>query len=180
VLVLVFYNIYHRVASGKHFHHDHHDHKHDNDDYIKELHRYDLELFRAFLRSLLMHAVIGTAIGGVCTLVGEPQNLLIAEQAGWTFAEFFYRMAPVTMPVLVVGLVMCYLLEKSGYFGYGAELPENVRVILADFSKQRDEAKTNRQRAALVVQGIAGLWLIVALGLHLAEVGIIGLSILKF
>jgi len=38
------------------------------------------------------------------TLVGEPQNLLIAKVAGWEFAEFFLRMAPVSIPVFVVGL----------------------------------------------------------------------------
>ena len=48
-----------------------------------------------------MHAAVGTALGGVCTLVGEPQNLLIGEIAGWTFGEFFLRMAPVSLPVLV-------------------------------------------------------------------------------
>jgi NhaB family Na+:H+ antiporter len=30
-----------------------------------------------------MHAAVGTALGGVATLVGEPQNLLIATKAGW-------------------------------------------------------------------------------------------------
>ena len=47
-----------------------------------ELHRDDLEQFRSFLRSLMMHGAVGTALGGVTTLVGEPQNLLIAEIMG--------------------------------------------------------------------------------------------------
>ena len=47
-----------------------------------------------------MHAAVGTALGGVTTIVGEPQNVLIADRMGWVFMEFFYRMAPVTMPVL--------------------------------------------------------------------------------
>lgn len=38
-----------------------------------------LEQFRAFLRSLMMHAGIGTALGGVMTMVGEPQNLIISK-----------------------------------------------------------------------------------------------------
>ncbi|GAM71008.1 Na+/H+ antiporter nhaB [Vibrio sp. JCM 19236] len=36
--------------------------------------------YRAFLRSLLMHAGVGTALGGVMTMVGEPQNLIIADR----------------------------------------------------------------------------------------------------
>ena len=72
--------------------------------HVHELHRSDLDAFRAFLRGLMMHAAVGTALGGVTTQVGEPQNLLIAKQADWEFVEFFVRMAPVSMPVLVVGL----------------------------------------------------------------------------
>ena len=53
-----FYSVYHRVASGKHFRDDH---EHGADDSIHELHREDLEQFRAFLRNLLMHAAVGTA-----------------------------------------------------------------------------------------------------------------------
>ncbi|KTF06232.1 Na+/H+ antiporter NhaB, partial [marine sediment metagenome] len=42
-----------------------------------------------------MHSAVGTALGGVMTMVGEPQNLIIADKAGWDFVEFFIRMAPV-------------------------------------------------------------------------------------
>ncbi len=41
------------------------------------------------------------------TLVGEPQNLLIGNTVGWDFGEFFVRMSPVSLPVLVVGLATC-------------------------------------------------------------------------
>jgi len=79
-----FYSVYHKVASGKGYQHK--DHNAGSDDEVIELHREDLENFRAFLRSLLMHGAIGTALGGVATMVGEPQNLLIAKTVGWTFA----------------------------------------------------------------------------------------------
>ena len=80
-----FYSVYHRVASGKGFRDEH---EHGEDDSIEDRHRSDLEQFRAFLRNLLMHAAVGTALGGVCTTVGEPQNLLIASYTGWNFMEF--------------------------------------------------------------------------------------------
>lgn len=67
-----FFGIYHKVASGKTFQQKH---DHGDDTTVEDLHREDLRRFRAFLRSLLMHAAVGTALGGVCTLVGEPQNL---------------------------------------------------------------------------------------------------------
>ena len=81
-----FYAVYHKVASGKH--HTNEDHDHANDETVTDTHYDDLEQFRAFLRSLLMHGAVGTALGGVCTLVGEPQNLLIATVAGWDVASF--------------------------------------------------------------------------------------------
>lgn len=171
-----FYSVYHKVASGKQFTQDGHDHG--NDGSLAEQHHSDLEQFRAFLRSLLMHAAVGTALGGVCTLVGEPQNLLIAKVAGWDFIEFFTRMAPVTLPVLVVGLATCVLLEKTRSFGYGARLPESVRKILQDFDRHQTEKRTNRDRAALIVQALTACFLIFALAFHIAEVGLIGLAII--
>ncbi len=170
-----FYGIYHKAASGKAAHHDH-DHSADHE--VDELHRSDLDQFRAFLRSLMMHALVGTALGGVCTLVGEPQNLIIGERAGWNFIEFFMRMAPVSLPVLVVGLTTCVLLEKTGIFGYGAKLPEKVRHILEEFDAEESAKRTYREKASLIAQIVVAAWLVIALMFHLASVGLIGLSVI--
>lgn len=171
-----FYSVYHKVASGKPYAHADHDHA--TDEEIRAAHHEDLIQFRRFLRSLLMHGAVGTALGGVCTLVGEPQNLLIAQKAGWDFIEFFLLMAPITMPVLVAGLITCALLEKAKIFDYGAELPTNVRSILEDFAVEQDKKRTLRDSAMLLVQGVVALFLIFALAFHLAEVGLIGLTII--
>ena len=170
-----FYSVYHKVASGKGFADDH---EHSEDHGIGELHREDLDQFRGFLRSLLMHGAVGTALGGVCTTVGEPQNLLIAGKLEWEFMQFFYEMAPVTMPVLAVGLCTCVLLEQIKKFGYGVKIPEPVRAILKDFDDSEAEARTSRDVARLVVQAIAALLLVVALASHVAEVGLIGLMVI--
>lgn len=170
-----FYSVYHKVASGKQLADEH---EHSEDDAIGELHRGDLEEFRAFLRNLLMHGAVGTALGGVCTTVGEPQNLLIAYKVGWEFVEFFLRMAPVTMPVLAVGLTTCVALEQIKRFGYGAELPEPVRNILTEFDQDETEKRSNRDRARLVIQAIAATLLVIALARHWAEVGLIGLMVI--
>ena len=124
---------------------------------VEDLHREDLRRFRSFLRSLLMHAAVGTALGGVCTLVGEPQNLLIANKAGWEFGEFFLRMAPITLPVLVMGLLTCVFLEISGSFGYGEDIPEKVRGIMRQYALEQDRKRTMQNRAALVVQALTAV-----------------------
>ena len=137
-----------------------------------------LDQFRACLRSLLMHGIVGTALGGVCTTVGEPQNLLIADRLGWEFQEFFLTMAPVTIPVLICGLAMTILLEVTKWFGYGTEIPTRVLAILRRAENERITQQTNLDRARLWVQALAALFLVVALAYQLAAVGIIGLAIM--
>ncbi len=171
-----FYLVFHKVASGLHIHHDQHDEG--NDDSVQALHRADLEAFRGFLRDIVMHAAVGTALGGVCTLVGEPQNLLIGKVMGWNFQEFFWQVAPVSMPVLVVGLLTCALIERLRWFGFGTPLPSSVRAILEDYDTDMSARRTRDDLARLCVQAMAALLLVIALGLHIAEVGLIGLMII--
>jgi NhaB family Na+:H+ antiporter len=175
-VVAGFYGVYHRVASGKHVDNLHHDHSSDAE--VVETHRADLEQFRAFLRSLVMHAVVGTALGGVTTMVGEPQNLLIAEEAGWGFVEFFTRTLPVSLPVLISGLLTCVALEASGLFGYGTELPGNVRAVLLEFDRHETATRSMRDKAIIGVQALVAVFLVLALGFHWAEVGLIGLGVI--
>ena len=140
--------------------------------------RDELMQFRGFLRNIMMHGAVGTALGGVCTLVGEPQNLLVGSEMGWNFVQFFLHVAPVSLPVLAVGLTTCVAVERFRLFGYGVEMPLSVRVVLVEEARKREESLDGRGRLALLVQAVAGIWLVVALGFHLAEVGLIGLSVI--
>ena len=156
-----FYGVYHRIQSED-----------------SEKLGASLSKFRRFLRSLVMHGAVGTALGGVCTLVGEPQNLLIAAKMEWEFIEFFLRMAPITMPVLVCGLLTCYLLEKVKWFDFGAELPDDVRRVLEEYSDEQDRDRSRTEMYHIKVQAVAGVFLVFALAFHLAPVGLIGLAII--
>jgi NhaB family Na+:H+ antiporter len=170
-----FYEVYHRVASGKQ-HDATHDATHDTGVYA--LHRDNLEQFRAFLRGLMMHGAVGTAIGGVMTQVGEPQNLLIAEQAGWNFGQFFVKVAPVSVPVAIAGLLTCWLLDRFRLFGYGAPLPDAVRAVLQDHSEHLAAKATMRDRQVLIVQALVAITLVLGLAFHAAAVGLIGLLVI--
>ncbi|MCB5320482.1 sodium/proton antiporter NhaB [Yersinia intermedia] len=168
-----FYTIYHHVASN------HSEKDLSDDSWIdNQENRKTLEQFRAFLRSLMMHAGVGTALGGVMTMVGEPQNLIIAKSAGWNFADFFIRMLPVTLPVLFCGLLVCLLVERFKLFGYGAALPERVRQVLNDYDQQASAKRSKQEKVKLLIQALIGVWLVLALALHLAEVGLVGLSVI--
>lgn len=171
-----FYSVYHKVASGRDYHH--HDHDHNDDRSLHDHMREDLESFRGFLRSLLMHGAVGTALGGVATLVGEPQNLLIAEKIGWDFIAFFVHVAPVSIPTLIAGLTTVVVVEKFKLFGYGDQLPDVVYSILKEYDQHQTEKRTKNQVAQLWIQGIAAVFLVIALALHLAPVGLIGLTII--
>jgi NhaB family Na+:H+ antiporter len=172
-----FYCVYHKVASGKNLQ-DETDHNYSDDITVLPENQDNLEQFRSFLRNLIMHGAVGTALGGVTTVVGEPQNLLIAKKAGWNFMEFFFMMAPVTMPVLACGLLTCVLLEKLRWFGYGTILPDAVRAVLEEFDVEQSKKLTSSNKAALVIQVLVALFLVIGLALHIAPVGLIGLSVI--
>jgi len=140
--------------------------------------REDLENFRSFRRSRMMHGAVGTALGGVTTLVGEPQNLLIAEIMDWEFAEFFLMMAHISMPVLVVGLITCAALEMTGIFGYGTRLSPKVRATLEEFDSDMSAKRSLEEKMVIIMQAVVALVLIVVLGFHLAEPGVVGLLVI--
>ncbi|MBK6939655.1 MAG: sodium/proton antiporter NhaB [Planctomycetes bacterium] len=147
-----------------------------------------LDEFRAFLRSLVMHALVGTALGGVMTMVGEPQNLLIAKQMSsllppdraehWGFVGFVIHMAVITVPTLIVGLTTTILCEKLKLFGHGAQMPDEVRRVLQESADAQRAARTSADRFRLNVQGACAILLVLGLAFHVAEVGILGLFLI--
>src|SRR5574344_2011370 len=150
-----------------------------NDNIVPEEHRQSLNEFRAFLRSLLMHSAVGTTLGGICTLVGEPQNLIIGGVCKWTFMDYFFRMCAISLPVLVCGLLTCVAIEKFKLFGYGHKMPAAVYEMMVAKEKEQSENLTKRDKLNLIIQGLCVVWLIIALGFHLASVGLIGHSMYK-
>jgi NhaB family Na+:H+ antiporter len=155
-----FYEVYHRAATAA----GHRD--------------ADLQDFRRHLCGLMMHGAVGTTIGGVCTLVGEPQNLLIGQEAGWNFLQFASAMAPVTVPTAIAGLSTCLAVERFGWFGYGTPMPDSVRQVLADFERDESAQMTPKHRQVIIVQALVAVLLVASLALHVAEIGVIGLMII--
>ncbi len=167
-----FYGVYHKIHSS--------DLDLDEDGTLdrKQLSGDALEQFRGFLRSLIMHGAVGTALGGVMTLVGEPQNLLIGEKLGWDFIDFFMQMKVITIPVFFAGILTTVLLEKFKLFGFGAQMPEVARTIIEKYTIAEDNKRTKIEKYRLGVQAVSMVLLIVGLALHLAPVGFIGLALI--
>ena len=173
-VALGFYRIYFVAAAGEPVQDDGHL---AHDAHVPQAYQADLAQFRHALRALLMHAAIGTALGGVCTLVGEPQNLLIGHAMGWDFVTFAREVSPVTLPVLAAGLLTCVLLEAFRLFGFGADIPDRVREQLRAHAAHQSSHRSSRDRWSLLVQACGAVLLVLALSFHWAEVGLIGLTI---
>lgn len=176
VLIAVFsslYSVYEKIHSSQSS-----DYDHDDVPDREELGGDTLERFRSFIRSLMMHGAVGTALGGTATMVGEPQNLLIAEKMGWSFSDFFMVMSQVSIPAIVAGLATCLALEWSGKLGYGTKLENSVREILVGYVKEQDKKRNQSEIYTLWAQGICGVLLILGLAFHVMEVGMIGLCLL--
>lgn len=170
-VALAFYEIYNSVSYEERVPGDY------TESERRDLGRKDLAEFDGFLRNLLMHGAVGTALGGVSTIVGEPQNLIIGNLMGWSFIDFYLMMAHVSLPVLIAGLLTAIVVEKFRIFGYGYQLPERVRNVLKQHTEREKANMTRSDYLKLWAQGLAAIWLILGLALHLAAVGLIGLSV---
>lgn len=122
-VIFNFYAIYHRVGNA----------------YAgipKEQAEQETAAFQGFLRNLIMHAAVGTALGGTLTLVGEPQNMMIGTKMGWNFADFFRHCGVIAVPVVLGGFILCPLLELLRFPGFGYELSDKIRqLIVRDYEK---------------------------------------------
>ena len=171
-----FYRIFHLANSGADFSSP--DHNILDDSTLSNEGQEDLENFKSYLRDLIKHGVVGTALGGVCTIVGEPQNLLIANIAGWEFIEFAVKMAPVTIPVFIAGMITCFAIEKFRLFGFGTHLPLRIKNIFHQYNDYELSKRTDIMRLELIIEMVVGILLILALAFHLAAVGLIGLGVI--
>jgi NhaB family Na+:H+ antiporter len=138
----------------------------------------ELDEFRGFLRNLIMHSAVGTALGGTLTLVGEPQNLMIGTKMGWSFVEFFEHCGIIAVPVALGGFILCPLLEIFRVPGFGHQLSVRARQLIVNDYEKKARELAGQGVYKYVLQGVVALLLLLALGFHVAEVGLIGLAVI--
>ena len=168
VLIVVCFNffaIYHRVAGAY------------ADDPRNKANAEFIE-FRGFLCNLIMHSAVGTALGGTLTIVGEPQNMMIGTKMGWNFVEFFMHCGPIALPVVLVGFLTCPLLEILRVPGFGYQMSDSIRLLIVKDYEKKARQVTNQIRYQHLMQALTAVFLVLALGFHLAEVGLIGLGVI--
>jgi len=140
--------------------------------------RAEMEEFKGFLRNIIMHGAVGTVLGGMTTIVGEPQNLMIGTKLGWSFSDFFYHCSVVSIPVAVAGLILCPVLEIIKFPGFGYKLPQKAyEAILADYNA-KFSYMSRQSLFSYFLQIVVMVLLFVALVFHIAEVGFIGIGLI--
>lgn len=164
-VVFNFYAIYHRTLNAY------------TDAPTTQTHK-ELDDFRGFLRNLIMHAAVGTALGGSLTLVGEPQNMMIGTKMGWNFFDFFKHCGIIAVPVTIGGFILCPLLEIFRAPGFGYQLSDKIRTLIVNDYEKKAQKLTGQSIYVYVLQGIVAVLMILALGFHVAEVGIIGIAVI--
>src|SRR5690606_2487575 len=86
--------------------------------------------------------------------------------------------APVTIPTVLAGLATTLLVEKLGWFSYGAQLPDNVRRVMQEYEQHESSRMTVQHRQVIITQAVVAVLLLLALAFHWAEVGIVGLMVI--
>lgn len=158
-----FYAIYHSVAKEL---------SNPNDSHA------EMEEFKGFLRNIIMHGAVGTVLGGTMTIVGEPHNLIIATKMGWSFKEFFNHCSVISVPVAIMGFLLCPILETVKFPGFGYKLPQRAYKAIVKEFETKFIKMSEQTLFTYILQATAAFLLFFALAFHLAEVGLVGIALI--
>lgn len=123
----------------------------------------------------LVAQILASNIGGSATLIGDPPNILIGSASGLDFNAFLFNMAPVSILILVVFLVIAPVLFRSQLRGSGSGA--DVLLALDEAAVITDPALLRR---ALIVLGFTVLGFVLQgpLGLETATIALLGATVL--
>jgi Na+/H+ antiporter NhaD/arsenite permease-like protein len=123
----------------------------------------------------LISSILASNIGGTATLIGDPPNILIGSAAGLGFDQFLLNLAPVTILIFLVYVVIAW-----GLFRGHLQVPDERR----EAALERTEESAIKDRGllvrALIVAGatIFGFLIHSALGVEPATIALLGAMVL--
>ncbi len=117
-------------------------------------------------KPFLLALATSANIGSVATLVGNPQNMLIATYSGWPYMKFFLAM----FPIAVAGLVIDFLVLR---YLFGNRLKEALPPYRIEPTGKPDKILLYKSCIVMLVV-IVGF----SLGIRLAFMAILGASLL--
>jgi Na+/H+ antiporter NhaD/arsenite permease-like protein len=123
----------------------------------------------------LISGILASNIGGTATLIGDPPNILIGSAAGLGFDQFLLNLAPVTIVIFLVYLVIAW-----GLFRGHLQVPDERR----EAALERTEESAIKDRGllvrALIVSGLTIFGFLVhsAIGVEPATIALLGAMVL--
>ncbi len=114
----------------------------------------------------LMALATASNIGSACTLIGNPQNMLIGESAHLHFAAYFITVLPLILFCLVLNFLAIALIYRTQLF---AEVQPPVTSESAHEHHPRPEMQWNLIIKALVVMGILLAVMLAGSVLHISR-----------
>jgi Na+/H+ antiporter NhaD/arsenite permease-like protein len=123
----------------------------------------------------LISGILASNIGGTATLIGDPPNILIGSAAGLGFDQFLLNLAPVTLVIFLVYVVIAW-----GLFRGHLQVPDERR----EAALERTEESAIKDRGllvrALIVAGatIFGFLIHSAIGVEPATIALMGAMVL--
>ena len=133
---------------------------------------------RTFLRNILMTSAVGTAIGGVSTIIGEPQNYIIGKALEWDFITFMYKMRFISISCFFTSILICIFVNNFKLFGYGISLNAKLQEIIKNREKEIEENTKLFEKISFFSQGISLILFITLVATGFAEIGIIAIAII--
>jgi Na+/H+ antiporter NhaD/arsenite permease-like protein len=123
----------------------------------------------------LISQILASNIGGTATLIGDPPNILIGSAAGLGFGAFLANLAPVTVLIFLVFVVLMRIMFRGSL-----QVPDALREAALEGTEA--DTITNRPLLirTLVVVGLttAGFLAHSAIGLEAATVAMLGATAL--
>ncbi|HBS58286.1 MAG: ArsB/NhaD family transporter [Bacillota bacterium] len=123
----------------------------------------------------LISEIIASNIGGTATLIGDPPNIMIGSAAGLSFNAFANNLAPVSMVILLITILLLVLLYRKDL-----QVNEADRLIILTRC-YKDEIKDWRllkQSLAVLLITIAGFGMHGILHLESATIALAGALLL--
>ena len=123
----------------------------------------------------LIGEVLASNIGGTATLIGDPPNILIGSAANLDFIAFLVNLAPVTVVIFAV-----FLLLLRPFFGRQLAVAPEVRELVMGLDER--EVITDwpllRVSLAVIVATIGGFLLARPLDYEVATIALLGATVL--
>jgi len=110
----------------------------------------------------LFSEIFASNIGGASTLIGDPPNIMIGSAVGLGFNDFVVNLAPITVIVLFVNLLMVYLI-----WGRKMSASDDNRKQVMGF----DESKALRNKP-LLIRSLLVLFIVLTLFLNAHSLGL--------